>query len=178
MAPIGDTIILEMGCRGGTHPSQHRTIRAFVTAHLENRGQTAVADDLTAFDVECLDVTRTFVEKLFAVTAAFAKDRAAGRTRHYYDLYQLAGLPDVVVFLRSPAYLDVLNDVRSFSEDHWPGSTYPPEKNAGQCEALAPDSDALAELGRNYARERDLFFQEPPSIKIILERLQQLPFPA
>ncbi len=176
-APIGDTVLLEMGCRGGTHPSQHRTIRAFVTAFLEKRGETGLPDDLTAFDVECLDVTRTFVEKLFAACAAFAKDRAIGRTRHYYDLYQLAGLPEVSAFIASPAYADVFNDVRQFSEEHWPGSVYPPEHNAGQCDALAPNAESLSELTRNYARERDLFFQQPPTMTVILERLHKLPFP-
>jgi predicted nucleotidyltransferase component of viral defense system len=178
VAPIGDTVLLEMGCRGGTHPSQHRTIRAFVTFFLETRGQTGLARDLTTFDMECLDVTRTFVEKLFAACAAFAKDRAIGRTRHYYDLYKLAGLPEVNAFLGSATYADVFNDVRQFSEEHWPGSVYPPELNTAQCEALAPGADGLAELTRNYARERDLFFQEPPTMRVILERLQQLPFPA
>jgi len=177
IAPIGDTVLLEMGCRGGTQPSQHRTIRAFVTAYLEKRGQTDIADDLTAFEVECLDVTRTFVEKLFAVTASFAKDRSAGRTRHYYDLYRLTDLPEVTAFLQSPTYAHVYDDVLEFSEEHWPASVYPPRTNAGQSEALNPSADALAELTRNYASERDLFFQDPPTIKVILERLQQLPFP-
>lgn len=178
VGPIGDTVFLEMGCRGGTQPSQHRTIRAFVADFLEKRGHAGIADDLTAFDVECLDVTRTFVEKLFAACAAFAKNRAAGRTRHYYDLYQLAGLPEVTTFIEGPAYVEVFNDVRQYSEEHWQGSVYPPERNAGQCEALTPSAEGLAELTRNYARERDLFFKEPPTMTVILERLQRLPFPA
>ncbi|MBL8227371.1 MAG: nucleotidyl transferase AbiEii/AbiGii toxin family protein [Bryobacterales bacterium] len=178
VAPIGDTVLLEMGCRGGTQPSQHRAIRAFVTGFLEKRGETGIAGDLTAFEVECLDVTRTFVEKLFAVCAAFARDRCTGRTRHYYDLYQLAELPQVKDFLQSTLYAEVYSDVRVFSEEHWTGSVYPPERNAGECAALTPTGDALAELTRNYARERDLFFKEPPLMKVILERLQGLPFPA
>ncbi len=178
VVPIGDTVLLEMGCRGGTHPTQQRNIRAFVTAFLDRRGETGLADDLTAFDVDCLHVTRTFVEKLFAACAAFAKNRATGCTRHYYDLYQLAGLPEVNAFIGSPAYAEVFHDVRQFSEEHWPGSVYPPERNAGQCDALAPKGESLAELTRNYARERDLFFQKPPTMMVLLERLQKLPFPA
>ena len=178
IAPIGDTVLLEMGCRGGTHPSQHRPIRALVTAFLEARGQTGIADDLTAFEIECLDVTRTFVEKLFAACARFAIDRAAGRTRHYYDLHQLAGLPEVTAFLQTPGYIEVFHDVRQFSEEHWPGSVYPPETNAGQCEALSPNAAQLAELTRNYQHERELFFKDPPTMNAILKRLQSLPFPA
>lgn len=69
------------------------------------------------------------------------------------------------------------HDVRAFSEEHWAGSAYPPARNTGECEALAPNADALAELTRNYERERDLFFKDPPTMKVILERLQSLPFP-
>lgn len=178
VAPISDTVKLEMGCRGGTQPSQHRTIRAFVTAFLEKQGQTDLAEDLVSFQIECLDVTRTFVEKLFAVCAAFAKNRAAGRTRHYYDLYQLAGLPEVRAFIQSPAYREVFTDVQNFGEEHWPGGVLPPESNAGQCDALLPDNESLSQLVRNYAAERDLFFLEPPTMTVILERLRNLPFPA
>jgi len=177
IAAVGDTVLLEMGCRGGTQPSKFRTIRAFVTDFLQKRHQTTIAEDLTEFEVECLDVTRTFVEKLFAVSAAFAKNRAAGRTRHYYDLYKLAGLSEVRAFIESPAYVEAFDDVRRFSEMYWPGNVFPPERNAGKCEALAPNGADFQELKHNYARERDLFFQEPPTIGEILERLQRLPFP-
>jgi hypothetical protein len=55
----------------------------------------------------------------------------------------------------------VFNDVRQCSEQHLLGSVYPPERNAGQCEALAPSADDPAELTHNYSRERDLFSQGP-----------------
>lgn len=96
IGPVSDKLKLEMGCRGGIQPNQSRKIRAFIGDFAASRNQSDLADDLASFDILCLDVTRTFLEKLFAAHAAFMKNRAAGRTRHYYDLYQLAGLPEAV----------------------------------------------------------------------------------
>jgi len=177
LAPIGDKVLLEMGCRGGTQPYRARSIRSFVAEHAAAIGQAGLADDLTAFDIDCLDVTRTFVEKFFAAYAAYSRDRALGRTRHYYDLYRLAGLKEVRQFIAGKDFLAVFADVRTFSEKHWPDHPVPPETNIGRCDALHPDADGLAALIRNYADERALFFREPPMMGEILDRLQQLPFP-
>lgn len=173
---VNDKIRLEMNCRGGTHPHQARTVRSFIGQFASRNNQAGLADDLAAFKVECLDVTRTFVEKLFAIYAAFSLDRAAGRTRHYYDLYHLAGLPEVQAFIASADFAPIFADVRKFSTAHWPEKAVPPGMSFGQYEALRPTDEHLAELTRNYAVERILFFREPPSMTEILARLQNLPF--
>lgn len=175
--PVSDRIRLEMNCRGGTHPHQLRPIRSLVTDFLTANGQANLADDLTAFEVDCLDVTRTFVEKLFAVYAAFEKDRALRQARHYSDLYHLAGLPEVQAFVVSADFEPIFLDVRKFSSEHWPDKPLPPGMNFTQYDVLRPNTEHLAELTRNYALERVLFFREPPSITDILARLQNLPFP-
>jgi hypothetical protein len=36
------------------------------------------------------DVKRTFVEQLFTIHSAYGQDRAANKTRHYYDLFRLS----------------------------------------------------------------------------------------
>jgi predicted nucleotidyltransferase component of viral defense system len=176
VGPVSDKVKLEMGCRGGIQPNQSRYIRSFIGDFAAGRNQTDLADDLASFDILCLDVTRTFLEKLFAAHAAFTKNRAAGRTRHYYDLYQLAGLPEVQAFIVSEDFPVVFADVRRFSQEHWPNAPILPETSIVQSPALAPDSQALAELTRNYAAERILFFHEPPTMTVILDRLRQLPF--
>jgi predicted nucleotidyltransferase component of viral defense system len=175
---VSDKIRLEMNCRGGTHPHETRSIRSYITAFLERSSQTNLANDLSAFNVECLGVTRTFVEKLFAVHAAFTLDRAVGRTRHYYDLYHLAGLAEVQAFIVSDEFGPIFIDVQAFSVEHWPDKALPPGMNFAQYDVLRPSDAHLAELTRNYTAERDLFFRPPPSMTEILSRLQNLPFPA
>jgi predicted nucleotidyltransferase component of viral defense system len=174
---VSDMIRLEMNCRGGTHPHQTRTIGSFIGQFASANSQADLADDLEPFDVECLDVTRTFVEKLFAVYAAFSLDRAVGRTRHYYDLYHLAGLVEVQAFIVSADFAPIFVDVRTFSTTHWPEKAVPPGMSFAQYDVLRPADEHLAELTRNYAAERILFFREPPSMTEILARLQNLPFP-
>jgi predicted nucleotidyltransferase component of viral defense system len=177
-APLGtvsDKIRLEMNCRGGAHPHQTRRIVSYVGQFAGGQGD--LADDLEPFDVECLDVTRTFVEKLFAVFAAFELDRAVGRTRHYYDLYHLAGLPEVQAFIVSADFEPIFIDVHKFTTEHWPDKAVPPGMSFTQYEVLRPTEAQLAELNRNYAAERILFFRDPPALPDILARLQALPFP-
>ena len=108
--------------------------------------------------MNCLDVTRTFAEKFFAVCAAYAKNRAAGKARHYYDLCRLAGLQEVQTFVAGPDFATVCEDVRSFTLENWPGSALPPETGIGRCEAFNPDAEGLRELTRNFEAERDLSF--------------------
>jgi predicted nucleotidyltransferase component of viral defense system len=130
---VSDKIRLEMNCWGGTHPHEARSIRSFVAEFLTGNGQADLADDLTSLDVQCLGVTRTFVEKLFAVHAAYSVDRALGRTRHYYDLYHLAGLTEVQEFIVSADFEPIFLDVHKFSAAHWPsppGSSVPAEANS------------------------------------------------
>ncbi len=166
-----------MNCRGGTHPHEPRPIRSFITAFAERQGQSTLADDLRSFSVECLSVTRTFMEKLFAAYAAFVADRALRRTRHYYDLYQLAALPEVLEFIGSSEFGPIFADVHLPSLTHWPDKPLPPGMNFAQCVAFRPSDTNLAELTRNYAAERELYFSPPPSLSEVLTRLQSLPFP-
>ena len=171
---MGGTIKLEMGARGGPNPSCPRPIRSFVTEHCEFTGNIGLADDLNSFDIECLDVTRTFVEKLFAVHAAFENNRALGRARHYYDLFQMAGLDSVREFLGTPDYAEVLRDVSEVSRRYWPDRPLPPGGSFRECGAIWPDEVATRQLELNYQRERELFFGRPPLLKNVLERLQIL----
>jgi predicted nucleotidyltransferase component of viral defense system len=176
-SPVSDKIRLEMNCRGGREPHQSRSIQSFIAEFAAAQSANDIGDDLTPFPIECLDVTRTFAEKLFAAYYAFVLDRALGRTRHYPDLYQLAGLPEVQAFIASAEFAVICADVHRFSIEHWPDRPVPPGLQFAQYDFLAPTAEQLGELTRNYAAERILFFREPPAMTVILERLRQLPFP-
>lgn len=96
--------------------------------------------------------------------------------RHYYDLYQLAGLEEMKSFILSEEYLAVYKDVEDFSRTGFPGAALPNDSRFADSSALRPDEADIKELKRNYAFERDLFFVEPPTVEEILERLQSLEF--
>jgi hypothetical protein len=173
---FSDTILVEMGVRGGTFPQAKRRIQSYVGEYAEQIGESDLAHDLAPFEVTCLDYRRTFVEKLFSIHAAFIQNKALGKMRHYYDLYQLAGLEDVRAFIITEEYLRVYKDVEDFSRTSFPGAELPEDVAFESSPALRPDDAGRDELKRNYAVERDLFFVEPPTIEEILERLQALEF--
>lgn len=175
-AGFSDTILVEMGVRGGVFPQTKRAIQSYVGEYAEQIGEAALADDLASFEVNCLDYRRTFVEKLFSVHAAFIKNKVAGKMRHYYDLHQLAALEETKSFLLSEEYLSVYKDVEEFSKTSFPDAALPEESSFAESAALHPDPDSVKELKRNYANERDLFFAEPPPVEEILEKLQNLEF--
>ena len=130
LVPISQKVRLEMGIRGGTQPCSKRTIRSYLTEFLEATGKTGLAEDLVRFETECLDVARTALERLFAVHAAFEKDRVKGCTRHYYDLFQSFGLKEVSTFLTSSEYARVYADVEGYSRENWPEAALPPTVNS------------------------------------------------
>ncbi len=163
--PVSDKIKLEMGCRGGTQPHLSCSIRSFVTGYVEAQRLPLIADDLTPFAVECLDITRTFIEKIFAVHSAFEANQAAGKTRHYSDLFRLAERSEIVEFLGSKSFFEVFADVRVYSLQHWPDGSIPNERGLAQCPAFNPPPKVFAALSRNYAAERALYYRPPPNTR-------------
>ncbi|MEO5936803.1 MAG: nucleotidyl transferase AbiEii/AbiGii toxin family protein [Terriglobales bacterium] len=170
--PLSDTIRLEMGTRGGVEPSTVRPVRSFVAEFAEAKGMKDVADDLTPFNVECLSITRTCVEKLFAAHAAFERDRALNRTRHYYDLYHLLGIQEAADFLAADDYRNVFADVLAYSHENFSSGAMPPEGGFSKSAAFRPSEEDLRKLKRHYAAEKDIFFGETPSMEVILARLE------
>jgi len=168
LAGLSKTIRLEMGTRGGPNPSARRTVLSMVAQHAASHSLSHLAEDLQPFEVEMLDVKRTFVEKLFTIHAAYEQDRAANKTRHYYDLFRLCGLPEIREFAGSDEYREIFKSVRRYSEENFPGAHTPANDSFSNSPALIPDPAGLATLKRNYEREKHLFFVQPPTMDEIL----------
>ena len=172
---LGNTVILEMGVRGGLQPSATRPIESFVASFAEEKEIAREAEDLVSFDMELLDVRRTFIEKLFAAYAVFEANRAARHARHYYDLYCLCGLTEIQEFAGTPRYIQLRSEIRSLSAKHFPQAALPPEEGFAKCAAFSPAADDLRVLERNYVAERTLFLKlQPPTIHEVLERIGTL----
>ena len=70
-----------------------------------------------------LHFRRTFVEKMFAIHSKvelLKRDKKAlgPYARHYYDLFQLSGHPEVEAMLRSPEYAAIKADYDQISRAH------------------------------------------------------------
>lgn len=174
LAGLSKTIRLEMGTRGGPNPLARRTVHSMVSQYAARHGLTHLAEDLQAFEVEMLDVKRTFVEKLFTVHAAYEQDRAANKTRHYYDLFRLCGLPEIREFPSSEEYREIFKSVRQYSQENFPDARTPANDSLSNSPALSPDPEGLSQLKRNYEREKHLFFTQPPTMEEILAAIHPL----
>lgn len=174
LAGLSKAIRLEMGTRGGANPSAIRTVLSMVAKHAARRSLSHLAEDLQAFEVEMLDVKRTFVEKLFTVHAAYEQDRAANKTRHYYDLFRLCGLPEIREFAGTDEYREILKSVRRYSKENFTNAHTPDKDSFSNSPALNPDSEGLAALRRSYEREKHLFFFQPPTMDEIVEAIHIL----
>ncbi len=157
-----------MGTRGGANPSAIRTVLSMVAKHAASHSWSHLAEDLRPFEVEMLDVKRTFVEKLFTIHSAFEQDRATNRTRHYYDLFRLCGLPEIREFAGSDEYREIFKSVRQYSQENFRDARMPAKDSFSNSPALNPDPDGLSTLKRNYEREKHLFFAQPPTMDEIL----------
>lgn len=174
LAGLSKAIRLEMGTRGGVHPSANRRVLSMVAKHAARHGWSHMAEDLRGFDVEMLDVRRTFVEKLFTVHSAYQQDRAANKTRHYYDLSRLCGLPEIQEFAGTEEYREILKSVRQYSKENFPNAPLPQKDSFADSPALSPGPEDLSALKRNYEREKHLFFVPPPTMDDILVAIQPL----
>ena len=115
-----------------------------------SRSQAELADDLNPFDLNIQNLQWTFIEKLFAVHAAYAKDRALGKARHYYDLFKLCGCEEVQRLVNTEKWRKCMGEVRRV------------------------DADGLKELERSYRNERHLFFVTPPLLTEVLQTIREL----
>lgn len=172
LSGLSKAVRLEMGYRGNPDAFVTRPVRSMVGHFAASRGQADLADDLSPFDLEIQNLEWTFIEKLFAAHTAYANNRAAGKARHYYDLYRLSTCDEVRGFAGSEDCRECIREVRRISETDFPGQHLP--QSLATSPAFQPDPDGLKELEQNYRNEAHLFFVPPPHLEDVLVAIRQL----
>lgn len=166
-------IKLEMGYRGGQTPNSIQPITSYLAQELLQAGETENFLDLKPFNIKVLSPERTFVEKLFALHAAYENNEIEKRVRHYYDVYCLLNLNSVKEFIGTIEYSELKSDVYKFSEDNFKDSPLPDINSLPSCGFLNPTDEALDKI--KIAHESsDLIFSERPSINEIFRRLNSI----
>jgi hypothetical protein len=175
LAGLEAEIILEMGMRGGAHPTEVKEIRSILAEVL---GDELDDPSLEPFELQVLDPRRTFVEKLFAINSAcvlFEEGRVTAlgrRTRHLSDLYYLVDVDNVSAFLGSTEYHEIVSEVDEFGHRFYPRDHRPPEGGTfSGSPFLDPRGELLNALDEEYERARYLYYGERPTLREILERL-------
>jgi hypothetical protein len=144
-----------------------------VAEYAKDNGQENLAEDLQGFEIELQDLRRTFVEKLFAIHAAYAKGLANNRMRHYYDLSQLCGQVEIQSYVGTDAYRACVADVKRICRDSFPDKALPDGDSFKDSPAFRV-SETFVELERHYKREAEIFFSEPPTLEAIFEEIEKL----
>jgi Nucleotidyl transferase AbiEii toxin, Type IV TA system len=126
-------VLIEMGTRGGTNPSEERTIRTLLSTGLEITEQTF--EDLTAFHVATLHPGRTLVEKLLHVHSVAQRildgppfQPASTFGRHLYDIHKLLVAKRVQDFLDDrDAFANVVEEACSATWTNFAATEIRPE---------------------------------------------------
>lgn len=160
-------IRLEIGPLAGWSPSERRTIRPYAAGSFP---------DVFA-DPDCPVVTIT-AERSFWEKATILHQQAHRKTpmpsrysRHYYDLYKLAGSP---VCQSALADLDLLQTVASFKRRFYPSSWASYETARAGSLKLVPSEVHRTVLTKDFRAMRMMIFGEVPPFDLIEESLQKL----
>ncbi len=88
---IDTKIIIELAGQTPSFPSETKKIQTFIGEYFEsiNRSDLVAQYGLEAFDITVQSLSRTFVDKTFALCDYFLSGKSEKRSRHIYDLNKI-----------------------------------------------------------------------------------------
>ncbi|OBH47302.1 nucleotidyl transferase AbiEii/AbiGii toxin family protein [Mycobacterium mantenii] len=172
--PVSSGVLLEMGCRGGTYPTQKHQLRSMVAdyaIHQLNESQDTW-DEFAPVAVEVLAPVRTLLEKLALLHDAVSRYEQEGdgrllkAGRHIYDVHQMLVCPDVVAELEAIGTDGVMRLCADIDEhSHAAEFTFTPRPDDGYgCSPLVdPSHPSRAVLNRGYNQVMGLVYGTRPA---------------
>ena len=167
---VANRVLLEAGTASGREPSVVVELGSYLCQYFEENKLSLGAEDESPFVLRLLHFRRTFVEKMFAIhgkVELLKRDRQplGSYARHYYDLFQMSGHPEVQAMLRSAEYAAIKADYDEISRTHFPRSYFFPKgMGFAHSDALFPPDDLAALIGPEYeAQCRMLCYGPYPS---------------
>jgi len=160
-------ILLETGF-DDTTPNTPNTVSSWALDKALDAGITITVNQ--AVDVKCYHPGYTFVEKLQAVSTKFRQQQASGSMptnfmRHYYDISQLLGHPDVLDFIGTAEYQQ-RKQQRFRTDDNL---------NIAENEAFILSDTATLKIYRDtFQRTLSLYYGEKPDFDSILAGIQAM----
>jgi len=173
IGPLLPFIKLEMGYRGGDHPIEMRSIQSYVGAQLTKAGHSGFAEDVPAFGVNVLDHKRTFIEKTYAIHAAYENNEVAKYFRHYYDIFKLLQMADVQSFLGTKEHQELKIHVQEMSREFF-GAKFHDDFKLEKSLAFETSVDLLKTLDKAISDGKGLFFVRPPNANEILAEISKV----
>ena len=164
---IRPAVRLEIGPLASWVPSNSRSMQPYAAQSFPGAFNDPVCT------VVAIDAERTFWEKATILHQEAHRPGTipARYSRHYYDLYKLAGSP-----IKQAAHSDLplLGAVVEFKERFYYSSWARYDLAKPGTFRLSPPQSQLAALERDYRAMRDMFFREPPQFGEILAELSEL----
>ena len=153
---VANRVLLEAGSASGREPSTVVELRSYLAQYLKEQNLSLGAEDEAGFSLRLLHFRRTFVEKMFAIHSKVEllkkhKQPIGSYARHYYDLFQLSGHPEVSSMLHSAEYAAMKIDYDNISRVHFARSYFFPEgMSFAKSDALFPSRELSAVIGPEY----------------------------
>jgi len=165
-------IILEVNTMSTPEPYQIQNLNSYIAEYLEkNDDRDSITEfELEPFEINVLNKTRTFVEKIFAVLDfTFEEDPIAELSngiRHIYDIMKLYNDEEVYLFFNSEDFNCLCNKV--VVENDFFGK----RKDRRYSETMLKDINSLEKVKNTYKNEfSKLVFGELPDFEKIKEAL-------
>lgn len=178
---VAPRVLLEAGIASGREPTAIIELRSFIGRFLQETGRSLDTENEGPFTMRLLHFRRTFVEKLFAIhkkVELYKREGTpvGGHTRHYYDLYQLAGQEEVRRMLTTDEYGQIKADYDRISREYFPAHYFHPDQmRFANSEAIFPTGELAATLGAQYRQQCELLCYGPfPEWDAVMGRLQEL----
>ena len=160
---------LEMGARGESWPSENGAIVPYAAEALPE----AFGDPHC--QVRVLAAERTFWEKATLLHACYHRpsdQRLPDRlSRHYYDV---ARLHEVGIGKRALADLPLLRRVAAHKDLFFPAKWARYEAAVPGTLRLVPPQARRQEIETDYAKMREMFFEEPPSLDRVFALIREV----
>ncbi len=88
---VRDHIIIENSILTMSFPVIEKDIESMIGSYLKDMDMNNLIDDygLHGFSVNVQDISRTFIDKVYAICDYYLEDKAYEHSRHIYDLHML-----------------------------------------------------------------------------------------
>ncbi|MFA5089347.1 MAG: nucleotidyl transferase AbiEii/AbiGii toxin family protein [Candidatus Omnitrophota bacterium] len=165
---VKSSVKIEFGARSDHWPVEILPLVPYIT---NVPGERVVEE----FTVRVLAAERTFWEK--ATILHMICHRPAEKTvpprmsRHYYDIYAMAGSP---IYKKALKHISLLKDVAEHKAIFFRDTKAHYEEATTAGLRLLPREDQMATLKNDYRQMQQMFFEEPPVFERIIEKLRML----
>jgi hypothetical protein len=156
-------ILVEVGFRGGTNPTEPLTVNSMIGQSLATHGEST--DEYKPVKIRVLHPKRTLIEKLFALAAAANAGNLPQKNRHYYDVFCLLNNKELDNFIGSPEFFEIVDDVCKQSLQNF--GHIEDVSTLLSSSAFSLDDAEYRTVSRAYTADTPLYFKIQPPFKSV-----------